>query len=401
MGLLCAFSVAAELRQSWLGGGSQVTLGALENLEKKINEDPENQSVLAQAEAKVGAHSMNEFSKVITICGKDVPESVQGLTSSQRTSYPIFRSDDSIMEGKTPEESYRAEIEKFKSDEGAVSAREVITPGYAFVAVQNGLSICLRQDLTFDDAVLTLIHELTHFVQLDPTNEADILSFKDENEYLMNRVLVPGGEVDAFMTQFRAQIRQEKSRSNIPRKIKDSFNDQGAFLGTREAVAQFVLLSEYQGGMGYANHSYRGEYAGQLKQTYLSEVTLRNEFASAINLGNSNLAIFVGNQGIYRHNLSVYQSWIDQGVKKKNADLEAKGRKNLAKAQNQIEVIEAYLPVKREILAGYKQELVRRDVRIKAFETKLGILREAPIEERQDESQNEPPNDLGEDPTVD
>ncbi|MGK5088480.1 hypothetical protein WDW86_13050 [Bdellovibrionota bacterium FG-2] len=384
---------AAEVPQTWLAGKDALSVDALEQIEKLLREDSESQTLLVQAMDKVGAHSMMDFLKVVRLFPTDPAAPPNGSPSSlglgtisvmtygttnfgEISSIFLFRDDASIREGKNVEDAYRARIEAFKRGEGGVSAKEVLTPGYAKVAVQKNPSICLRADLTIDDALYTFVHELTHFVKFDPLEEVDMLSFKNESDFLAKRVLALGDEVDAFVAQYRAQIRKQKTKNSLSDKMKPLFNDQGDLIGTRERLAEIVLMSEYQGGTGYADHSLRGEYQARLEQSYKSEVAHWNNFAAAIENANEGLDINQRNQEKMKYNLKVYQSWIEQGARNKNTALEEKGRKGLEEAQKKIEEIERYLPAKRSIIEGYEQELKRCDGRIRTLEARLGVLLE-------------------------
>ncbi len=344
--------------ETWNGNASQVQLSSLERLQTLMDQDTQTHALLAQAMGKVGAHSLREFAKVVKLCSSDTPSDVQGRATPGAIEGEIFfRTADSLVENQSLEKSYEDEINRFRHENRAVDVIAKLTPGFAVIKVQVDPVICIRSNIPMDEAFITFVHELTHFAKMDNLSEIDMLSFKNENEFLMNSVSQKGSEVDAYIAEFRSFIRKEKNRDRLPILAKSLFNDDGLFVGTRGELAKIILKPKSQGGFGYAEDSLKGEYANQLNSSYQREIQERNNIVDGINNLQENIAVDERNHAAYQHNLPIYQ--------------EEKDQKSIDEANKALDRLAKLIPGRKAILESDLKEIGKRDARINEYKRRF------------------------------
>ena len=102
--------------------------------------------------------------------------------------------------------------------------------------------VYLNRHLTWDDALLDLAHELTHFVYREGFNPyAETFNAKD---FIKSTIEGHGGEVQAFLTECRV-LRELFSTKRQGRSNCQKIQDEAGHLSYRKAVELFYHVGEY------------------------------------------------------------------------------------------------------------------------------------------------------------
>ncbi|OFZ53934.1 MAG: hypothetical protein A2428_07170 [Bdellovibrionales bacterium RIFOXYC1_FULL_54_43] len=217
--------------ERWLNPGEELTTATFKRLLDIAKEDPDAYELVQTAAARLNTASPDELITIVKLC----PEVQVGE----------FRTSTSTLSAE-PSRNWEQAIEenpelKDKVSRGYETA-ETRTPTRAILKILTELTICINPDRTLLDSYATLIHELAHYRGYSLFNaRQDPLDFKDLEDYLAKVIRMPGGELEAYSTQYRA-LKRLKAMTRLP--YSDSleifFTDYGDVVD-EDKLSEFIL----------------------------------------------------------------------------------------------------------------------------------------------------------------
>jgi len=299
--------------QSWLGPGGTLTEDAIHHLIEIIREDAQGAALVAQSIQKARETAHEPFWKVISVCPVGMSPNILGQTNrGERLT---------IFEGRDLEEStqnlladgttntahadafYQSRIEQDRADDGiSPDAPEQVKYFRDLVLIKlmtHYPGICLRANLSVDDAVSTLYHEMVHYIASDWSLWPKIGQYSGESDYELQQILRQGDEVDAYLSQWSYEIRK-KGKSVLSPLLQPYFDDAGEFIprdaqgaDNRDAIAKLILGGKiFLGGEGYHGLRFVAEYANELRNEQNSQSILLNVLQQVATIDQKNLPYY-------------------------------------------------------------------------------------------------------------
>jgi len=141
-------------------------------------------------------------------------------------------------------------------------------------SILNG--ICFKAGIPLARAVITLTHELAHYVDHQMTIKDNMLQYADAQNFASEVLYAKGGEYAAYQMQMKTlralqkEFQIDESELNISR-LSAFFDHDGRVINP-EGLETFIL-SDYPSGLGYAK-TFKLEYREQLIRSEKSLTSL-------------------------------------------------------------------------------------------------------------------------------
>ncbi len=286
---------SATAGDSWVDDDLTMDDYELARILEPIQRDTLGKQLLSDTLRVAGLKDPLELSAIIQPC--TITQS--GLTSNRRKKWRFPRRlpelASTLQDAKPAEVAakYQKEIEPLDSAAGATSASlrhyEVQPDWLIYSVVLDATKICIKSGLSTRDASEVLLHELAHYVEMQPRPFSEIspMSFAGEQEYLRAYVDAPGSEVDAYIVQY--EFRARTALDAATRKLRDTelFWDPdlralfpgGRFTGDRAAMAAHIISGGLGRSDGDAKNSLTGAYKISLQHELSIARTRENEAA--------------------------------------------------------------------------------------------------------------------------
>jgi hypothetical protein len=233
-------------------------------LTEVANQDKDIMKLVQESMKRAQAQSIPDLLSKIQPCAGSDFESGRVNESHQRRFFLLSR------DIEEPNPASEIELKQYYSERmQAVLPREIslASVGWKFEpdfivgrSAQQNRQICLQSNLSPEDTVETLVHEMVHFTRPDEQAPLDMTKDSGSLAYAMRAVNEKGDEVDAYLLQYSLHIRRQGKKS-LPhlRELGGYFNDQGQFIAERVRLAKFVVED-----MGYFRKRFSGEYKSLL-----------------------------------------------------------------------------------------------------------------------------------------
>ena len=377
------------LDKNWLDDDSTLTEEKFNRVIRLLEQDPETNILLDKAIELLGGKSTSDLYKIVKVCSTEVMGKAAGsvLPPENWMRYRFVSKEDDLISGKEPKEIFKDEIEAVQKKAKYKRLNVVMAQDYALVSIATSdFTICMRPTISLLDAFVFFVHELEHFVEKD-RGVTDPLAYRDANDYFDKILQAPGDEVDAYIAGYRALIRLRKNRSDIRSDIAVFFDNEGNFVGSREAFAKLIL--DPVNGLGYFDNRFRvkdyvdsdtgltygqNEYQSLFSARYSTESNDRKHIAHWITQSENNVKIERSNLQIYKQNIVTNERRLVNAQKRGDVDAEktaeAKLKEYRANAERAMKVITAT----EAMIKRLEADLDKRDERLYEYDERVRDL---------------------------
>ena len=248
-----------------LASGIPLTASYSAELEKSVlaaaASDAEFRNLLNEALKKFDMPLFRAFLIYVRWCRLDEGQAARVNDSSQESIAFLTRelSEPADADARALQAYYRSRAaESFPKIPPGARTEWTFDPDVVAIRwTQSTREICVDAGKPAADGLEYFAHELVHFSRAaEFAGVVDPLSFADVADYARKTALAPGDEVDAYLFEYGLRARRH-GRAGLGQRafIQAHFSDLGAYAGTRDEFASFVLND-----LGYLKSRFEPQY---------------------------------------------------------------------------------------------------------------------------------------------
>lgn len=242
------------LESKWLDGSGTISLAHVRQLVDLAGRDPETAALLARAHEVLGTKTTSELMNFISVC-KNAGKDIWGETSVATRRRLRTKSSAEIL-GQV-KSNYRKEIEKGLPQLAKIESYRDL-PDYVAADILVREGICFVEGQSLADSFNTFIHELSHLVGVGirSDEESFIDQYLDREDYIEKALFSPGGEFEANLAGYRAEIRLKGSRDWLHKQLREAFDDKGNLVDKKKFKDFLLDVAGYRKLLGesYKRH---------------------------------------------------------------------------------------------------------------------------------------------------
>jgi len=206
--------------------------------------DSKGRLLLTKVKRKLGLRNENDLTQILDFCNAEVLKAHpdrRGLFTQETAHYYREKGE------KAWKTTTLGGMEMLEDPESfPIADRKRYSTGlFDHMELAFRPRICLRTGLNTLQAYLILYHELTHLEGLKPFDPYDLFSFNEHNKekrFYHKRLMIPGGEMEAYLAQIAA-FRRLRDRYQIPARLAmEGFLTERGKLLVREQPAFLAHL---------------------------------------------------------------------------------------------------------------------------------------------------------------
>jgi hypothetical protein len=276
----------------------------LEGIVRAAAADPVGRRALDEARAALRVEGDPGIVALLEPCDPERGRQTRGVTTDRAKNLFVPAQLEDLAMGRGPAEIERS-LAALLADSSTLVIREPVHPDYAIARAFERPRICVVMNATLSAGVETLVHELTHAAHPGGSETVDPLAYADANAFLIDYVLAPGGEVDAFIAGIGARARREHGSAWLPTPLAPLFDANGDLTAPRKALALAVLATPPE-GLGYGSGPYAKRHAEELDRRLVRETFARDGIAKLDAERVRARAVCEENAQLSDHNVGVY-----------------------------------------------------------------------------------------------
>ncbi len=314
---------AEELGATWATGSGAVRSQDWREMLTLFAEDAETQSLLQDIERRLGASSLEDIARIVSLC-PDLPGSVDGRFSHQTQTFSASRTPSGAPNFGAGAASARARALDVREEHGETQER---------LRLATVTGVCMRPGRSLLDSFGVMVHELTHFRGWRglEEDEDDVLNYRNRSDFALREVEAPGGEVEAYTAQGRALCRLEQRTG-----VRSNDSLMRYFNSDCELSDRAGLITNILDRRGYRRNFEQQFDAWVAREKAEARSQIEYHRGELRSLTARNLGAMQNNVGVYRNNIGVYERRGDlAGV--------SRARAQLAEAERSAAFYEDYL----------------------------------------------------------
>ena len=297
--------------ESWLGADGQVTEERVNRVLQALRADPDGAKLADEALKHALDTTGGPFWKVVSPCPATMDRNTLGQAGSGvGVRIPFVREIEEAALNRADRADQESFFREHYKDQLAEARKQSAIPLSSPDVIQmfpdvsciktykTPPAICLRADLSIEQATSVLHHELVHYNAMDWRNEDKIASFESKQDYELKKVLSPGDEVDAYISEWSYEIRLSGKHA-VPQLVEAFFKSNGSFIpkdaagaDNRLKIARLILDGPIFVGQGYALGRFRVEYPNSLNGERSFQASFVELFNALHDNRQSNLAFY-------------------------------------------------------------------------------------------------------------